>query len=329
MMIATQPMPRPTPRLATRAAAARRLTVALACALAGVGVGIGAGGRTAAADDAKRKATSDKFTKAAGEAFRDALAADQAGDLRTALGLYLKAYGISPHPSTIYNIADVQRRLQLFPDALKSYETYLALAPAADDRRDVEATIDKLARTPGTLHLLTADASDPNAVDWKSAYVLIDGEIKLRPGAAPQPQKEYGNQLGFALPIPAGTHMVDVVTPITHGHQTCRVEVGSRGACRLTAKPRIDGRLVVNASARNLSVRADAKDRLSLSGLRVELPPGKRKLIVRDRSFECRPISVDLPAGGDVQYVFVATTEYEFERCRALDVKQQRLAFAP
>jgi tetratricopeptide (TPR) repeat protein len=320
---ATRPATKPATKPATRPAAARPLALALACTLASAGTG------TASADDAKRKGTSDKFAKAAGEAFRDALTADQAGDLRTALGLYQKAYGISPHPSTVYNIADVQRRLQLFPDALKSYETYLALAPAADDRRDVEATIDKLARTPGTLYLLTADASDPNAVDWKSAYVLVDGEIKLRPGAAPQPQKEHGNQLGFALAIPAGTHIVDVVTPITHGHQTCRVEVGSRGACRLTAKPRIDGRLVVNASSRSLSVRAEFKDRLSISGSRVELPPGKRKLLVRDRSFECRPIPVELPAGGDVQYVFVATAEYEFERCRALDIKQQRLAFAP
>jgi tetratricopeptide (TPR) repeat protein len=307
--------------------AARRFVrlalLVLACALAA------AGDRAASADDAKRKGTSDKFAKAASEAFREALTADQAGDLRTALGLYLKAYGISPHPSTIYNIADVQRRLLQYADALKSYETYLALSPAADDRRDVEALIDKLARTPGTLYLVTADASDPNAVDWKSAYVLVDGELKLRPGSAPQPQKEYGGQLGFQLPLPAGVHVVDVVTPITHGHQTCRVDVGARSVCRVTAKPRVDGHLVVNASARNLAVRADAKDRQSIVGSRVELSPGKRKLLLRDRSFECRPIPVELPASGDVQYVFVSTAEYEFERCRALDIKQQRLTFAP
>lgn len=307
-----------------------RTSLALACALATAALGAGA---VSADDAAKRKATSDKFTKAASEAFHDALAADQAGDLRTALGLYQKAYGISPHPSTIYNIADVQRRLQLYADALKSYETYLALAPSADDRKDVEAMIDKLAKTPGTLHLVTVDASDPNAVDWKSAYVLIGGEVKLKPGSAPQPQKEYGNQLGFALAVPAGAYVVDVVTPITHGHQTCRVDVGGRAICRLTAKPRVDGRLVVNASERNVSVRVDPKldpkSRTSLVGSRVELPPGKHKLAVRDRSFECRPIRVELPASGDVQYVFVSTTEYEFERCRALDIKQQRLVFAP
>jgi hypothetical protein len=223
----------------------------------------------------------------------------------------------------------VQRRLQLFADALKSYETYLALSPAAGDRRDVEALIDKLAKTPGTLQLITAQPSDPNAIDWKSAYVIVAGEIKIKPGTEPQPQADLGNQIGFSIPMPGGTYMVDVITPITHGHQTCRVDVGGRGICRITAKPRVDGRLVVNASDRMLTVRADPKARGSITGQRTELPAGKHKLVVRDRSFECRAIVAELPAGGDVRYVFVSTTEYEFERCRTLDVKQHRLAFTP
>jgi hypothetical protein len=303
-------------------------TGALAGALAAAVIAL-AGARPAAADEAaKRKGTPDRFTKAAGEAFREALAADEAGNLKVALGLYQKAYAISQHPSTIYNIADVQRRLAEYAHAVKSYETYLALLPGAADRRDVEALIDKLTRSPGTLYLLTANAADPNAVDFKAAYVLVGGEIKIRPGTAPQPQPEYGGQIGFAIPMPGGVHMVDVVTPITHGYQTCHVEIGGRGICRITAKPRVDGRLVVNASDRALSVRTDPKQR-SVTGQRVELPAGKHKLIVRDRSFECRPIAVELPAGGDVQYVFVSTTEFELERCRSLDIKQHRLGFAP
>jgi hypothetical protein len=315
-----------------RSSTARNVILALATVLAGA-----APGTASAEEAAKRKSTPDKFARAAGEAFAEAVTADKADDLRTALGLYQKAYGISPHPSTIYNIADVQRRLLQYADAIKSYETYLALAPAAGDRRDVEALIDKLSRMPGTLYLVTGAASDPNAVDLKSAYVLVGGEIKLKPGATPQPQKEWGGQSGFAIPMAAGTYRVDVITPITHGHQTCRVDVGGRGFCRVTAKPRIDGRLVVNASDRNLTVRVDLrgdprgdpKDRKSITGQRIELPAGKRKLLVRDRSYECRPIAAQLPAGGDVQYVFVSTAEFEFERCRALDVKQQRLVFAP
>jgi tetratricopeptide (TPR) repeat protein len=279
-------------------------------------------------DPAKRKATPDRFVKAAGEAFVQAVEADKAGDLKTALGLYQKAYAISPHPSTIYNIADVQRRLLLYADALKSYETYLALAPNAADRKDVEAAIDKIGKTPGTLLVGTVEPSDPDAVDFKNAYVLVDGEVKIKPGTAPRPIKEWGGRIGFMIPVPGGTHVVDVVTAITHGHQTCNVAVGDEGYCLLKAKPRIDGRLVVNSSERNLSVRTEPKAR-TIVGQRVEIPAGKHRLLVRDRSFECAPVAVTIPGGGDVQLVFLSTPDYEFERCRSIDVKQQRLTFAP
>lgn len=297
----------------------------LAAALAG----LGAIAAPAAADDpAKRKATPDKFVKAAGEAFVQAVEADKAGDLKTALGLYQKAYAISPHPSTIYNIADVQRRLLEYAAALKSYETYLALAPGAADRKDVEAVIDKINKTPGTLLVGTVEVSDPDAVDFKNAYVLVDGEVKIKPGTAPQPIKEWGGRIGFKIPVPGGKHVVDVVTAITHGHQTCNVAVGDEGYCMVKAKPRIDGRLVVNSSERSFSVRTEPKGK-SIVGQRVELPAGKHRLLVRDRSFECALVAVTIPAGGDVQLVFLSTPEYEFERCRSIDVKQQRLTFAP
>ena len=279
-------------------------------------------------DAAKRKATPDKFAKAAGESFAAAVAADKAGDLKTALGLYQKAYAISPHPSTIYNIADVQRRLLLLAEALKSYETYLALAPSAGDRKDVEAAIDKISKTPGTLLLGTGAASDPNAVDWKSAYVLVDGEVKVKPGTAPQQLRDWGGQVGFVIPVASGVHVVDVVTAITHGHQVCRAPVGGQGFCSVSAKPRVDGRLVVNSSERTLAVRVEPKGK-SIVGQRVDVPAGKHRLLVRDRSYECRPIAVEVPSGGDVQLVFLSTPDYELERCRAIDVKQARLTFAP
>ncbi len=141
---------------------ARRITLALVLGLAGSG--------PASADDAaKRKGTPDKFAKAAGEAFLEAVTADKAGDLKTALGLYQKAYGISPHPSTIYNIADVQRRLNLIPLALKSYETYLAIAPTASDKKDVEATIARLQATPGMLWVSSTPPSDSRSIDLTDA----------------------------------------------------------------------------------------------------------------------------------------------------------------
>lgn len=278
----------------------------------------------AAADaPAKRKVAPDKFAQAAGEAFAAAVKADRAGDLRTALGLYKKAYEISPHASTVYNIADVQRRLSNHADALKHYRAYLVMTPAASDRRDVEALADKLAKLPGTLVVMTEDASNPKAIDWKSAYVLVDGAIKLKPGTAPA---MHHGRSGYEIAVPGGSHVVDVVTPITHGQRTCHVDVGGRTNCIITADPRIDGHLVASTNNRDLDVRAERGGR-AIDGKRVDLAPGNYKLLVRDRSFHCAPIPVEVPGGADVLYVYAGTSEYKFERCRTLTITQQRLRF--
>jgi len=277
---------------------------------------------TASAD---RKAPPDKFTKAASEAFAEATAADQKGDLRTALGLYQKAWEISPHPSTIYNIGDVQRRLGDVTAAIKAFETYLALAPGASDRKDIEALLDKLARTPGTLVIKTGPASDPNAIDFKGAYILVDGEIRARPGA--QVKLDRDNRPIVELEVRTGSHVVDVVTALTFGSRKCKVGPNGREDCLLTAKPRIDGRVVISEGAQ-VGVTAKPKgDRLA--GKRFELPPGRHRLLVRDRWFECPPLLVEAPAGGSaVAYVFLGSDEWSrFERCRKLDIKQHKLAF--
>lgn len=285
----------------------------------------------AIADDAVRKTTPDKFVKAAGEAFRAAVAADKAGDLRDALGLYQKAFAISPHPSTAYNIADVQRRLNMLPQALKSYEIYLAIAPTAADKAQVEALIDKLGKTPGMLWVSTSPPSDPQAIDLNDAYILIDGEIKKQPGveihAGP-----YNFREGFGVDIRAGEHVVDVVTPVSFGSAICKFGPGENRECSVRAPPRSDGSVVFNSNERSVEVRVPAKAsrRNEAREVRFVLPAGKQRLEVRDRSFECNTIPVEVPKGGDVAYVFVATTEHDrLERCRTLKVVQHKLHFAP
>ncbi|MDQ3369882.1 MAG: hypothetical protein M3680_31070 [Myxococcota bacterium] len=276
---------------------------------------------------AKRKSSPDKFTKAAGDAFAAALAADQANDLRAALGLYQKAYAISAHPSTIYNIADVQRRLSQLTAAIKSYETYLVLSPASGDRAEVEALIDKLRTTPGTIYVLTSEPSDPRAVDLAGAYVLVDGEIRRKPGPLPPPGP--GQRGVIELSVPPGKHTVDVVTPVTYGTVGCEVGPGATTQCHIRADPRIDGSAIVSASARAFQVRREPRDRTLLYH-RFELARGRHKLALKDRSYECSPLVLEVAGGNTVAYVFVSSTEYDgLQRCRTLDVKQQRLTFAP
>ncbi|MEO7092508.1 MAG: tetratricopeptide repeat protein [Polyangiales bacterium] len=282
-------------------------------------------------DDAVRKGTPDKFVKAAGEAFRAAVAADKSGDLNAALGLYQKAFAISPHPSTAYNIADVQRRLNQLPAALKSYAIYLAIAPTAADKVQVEALIDKLDKTPGMLWVSTAPPSDPEAIDLDDAYILIDGEIKKQPGveihAGP-----FGFREGFGVDIRSGEHVVDVVTAVSFGSAICKFGPGENRECSVRAPPRTDGSVVFNSNERSIEVRVPAKSnrRNAAREVRFVLPAGKQRLELRDRNYECATIPIEVPKGGDVAYTFVSTTEHDrLERCRSVKLVQHKLHFAP
>lgn len=292
------------------------------------GAGGGAGGGAVGA--AKRKASPDKFAKAAGEAFAAAVTADQANDLRTALGLYQKAYGISPHPSTVYNIADVQRRLADLPLAIKSYETYLLLSPNARDRADVEALLEQLRRTPGTLLVHTGPASNPKSIDLPAAYVLVSGRIEKKPGPLAKPKTKTSEGPAIELFVPAGEHIIDLVTPLTYGRKECRVQPGAVTRCEVLAAPRIDGAAIVSGDRPFRAHRNADRRTKNLVGERFELPAGRHKLGLRDRSYECAPIVLDVSGANTVAYAYVSSPEYDgLQRCRTLDTKQHRLQFDP
>jgi len=269
----------------------------------------------------------DMYTKPAGEAFTAAAAADAAGDLRTALGLYQKAHAISPHPSTIYNIADVQRRLGNLESAIKSFETYLAMAPDASDRAKVEKTLDELYQTPGTLFIITVEASNPEALDLPAAYAIVNGKIEKKPG--PVGTHKIRKIPVIELSVPPGEHVVDLVTPLTYATRECEVGPGEQTWCELHAQPRIDGNVVVSATNRQIDVKQDRRSKDVVFN-RFELPAGKHRMLVIDRNYGCAPLTIE-PAGANaVSYTFLRATEYErLKRCRALDIKQHKLQFEP
>ena len=280
----------------------------------------------AAHAETKTKRAPDKFTKAAGDAFTAAAEADGKGDLRTALALYEKAHAISPHPSTIYNIADVQRRLSLIKAAIRSYETYVAMAPDAKDRAEVDALLEQLAKTPGTLVIFTSPVTDRESIDLASAFILVDGDIKKRPG--PVPTLKPRDRPEIHLQLPPGEHVVDAVLPLTYATRACDVEPGTQRFCQLEAEPRIDGNVVVSAKTRRFEVLADRRGK-QLVYKRFELSAGKHRLLVKDRSYGCAPLPIDA-TGNSVSYAFIETTEFDgYKRCRTLDIKQHRLQFDP
>jgi len=282
---------------------------------------------------AKRKTAPDKFVKAAGEAFGAAYTADQNGDLPTALGLYQKAFAISPHPSTAYNIADIQRRLGRLTDAIRSFELYLALSPDAADRKGVEALVDQLAASPGSVFVMSGSPSDPKSIDLKTAYLLFDGKILVKPGTSPTTAVDGGPNLGFELDLPPGRYVMEAVTPLTYGMSTCIVRPGERRVCSIGAPPRTDGAVVISSDDRQLLVVADRTEQRQASSRvhkRFEHPPGRSRLLIRDHGFECAPLTFEVPKNGDVAYAFVRVVEPGSRpRCRTLDITKHRLRFDP
>ncbi|MBA3499432.1 MAG: hypothetical protein M4D80_34685 [Myxococcota bacterium] len=277
--------------------------------------------------ESKTKRVPDKFTKAAGDAFAAATEMDGKGDLRAALALYEKAHAISPHPSTIYNVADVQRRLVLLSQAIRSYETYLAMTPDAKDRAEVEALIGQLSVTPGKLIIATGDVTDRDSIDLAAAFVLVDGEIKKRPG--PVPTMKPRDRPEIHLQISPGEHVVDLVTPLTYASSECSLDPGGQRFCVLKAEPRIDGNAVVSAKNRRIDVVQERNGK-DLVYKRFELPAGKHRLLVEDRSYGCAPLPIEAAGGNTVSYAFINTDEWDgYKRCRTLDIKQHRLQFEP
>ena len=292
-----------------------------------------AGAATAKPEAAKRKAAPDKFVKAAGEAFGAAFTADQGGDLVTALALYEKAFAISPHPSTAYNTGDVQRRLGKLTDAIRSFELYLALSPDAADRKAVEALIDQLATTPSSLFVMSGPPSNLRSIDLKTAYVLLDGKIAVKPGTPTTTAVDGGPNLGVELEVLPGRYVLEVVTPLTYGMSTCVVGPGERRVCLIGAPPRLDGAVVISSDDRNLLVVADRAEKRHADSRvykRFEHPPGRSRLLIRDHDYECPPLALDVPKNGDVAYAFVRVVEPGSRpRCRTLDITKHRLRFDP
>ncbi|MGE3763856.1 MAG: tetratricopeptide repeat protein [Kofleriaceae bacterium] len=271
----------------------------------------------------------DKFAKAAGDAFKAALAADEANDLPTALGLYQKAFAISPHPSTAYNIADVFRRQGKLTDAIEYFEIFLALSPSSKDAKDVEVLIAKMWATPAVLELESGPPSDPRSVDLASAYVLVNGEIVKRAGE-PAGFDPRTNAPRVELQVPAGLEQtVDVITPLSFGSVRCRLPPGEKRDCDIRMEPRIDGSLVVSSNDERGDVDLRIAPKQDVSRGRVKVPAGRQRFEVRDRSLECpTSVTVDVPKGNDVAYVFIeAQGTWFYQRCRAYKVKQHKLTF--
>lgn len=241
-----------------------------------------------------------RLSKAAGDAFTAAQKADAAGDLDLAVKHYRRAHAIAPHADTMFNIADAQRRAKDYDHAITSYETYLELTPDAADRKAIEKLVRELRAIPGTLEI---ESDEPDG------QVFVDGKYV---GLAP-----------IKVEVASGTHQIDVITPITYGHMACPVSAGGRRDCRVGAKPREDGNVVISGSwilgGRSWPV---GDQRFEVRG-RFTARPGRYELDLGTN--QCGPVVLDVKAGDDLTYAYVTLTEPKGGGCRRFELAQQQV----
>jgi hypothetical protein len=274
-----------------------------------------------------RKPVPGKFERAAGEAFARAVAEEDRGQLGFAIEQYEASLDIAMHPSTVYNLAGVQARHGKLRDAIVSYEMYLALAPNAPDRKQVLDTLAALRARPSTVWIHARNEADPAALDLSVAYILVDGDIISRPGTI---KRGGGSKQGIQAKVGFGAHTIDVVTAVTSFHRSVTTTYGDALDVDVYGRPKRESNVVLHAPKFTVAVPGVE---INSYGSRFAVPPGRRRVKLQDREFECAPIELDVPSGDSVLYLRVAPTELQTlrydnpERCRTLSVTKRVLAF--
>lgn len=260
--------------------------------------------------DRKSAPPPDKLTEAAGEAFAKAKEADDKGKLDEAARLYRKAFAISPHPYCMYNLGDVLRRKKDIKGAIDSFKKYLELDPQAKDRSEVEKLIAELDAMPGTMIIEHEEGS--------RAQIFINGE--------PVKATKAGGK-DMEVELPAGDYSVDLFTAISHVNDRCQVYRGSKRACRLRPKPRVDGNLVISgpASLSRISMGRSGRPTIQIKS-RFYLDPGRHQIYVTSSDErQCKPLDIEVAAGSVVTYVYAETpAKWPDRRGDCVDVKFKR-----
>ncbi len=251
---------------------------------------------------AKRKPALEPYSVESLAKFVNAVIEDKAGDLSTAEHIYRQLLD-DGHPSTLYNLADIKRRLEHYPQAVEFYKKYLALAPHAPDRKEVENLIQLIETRPP---VVVIDGDDIDAV------VLIDGKL-----VGPSP---------YLWMATVGRHATDRIGPKSYARKT--FSVFARGTQHLHMKyEEADGNVVLAAGPTlHLAGKWEDNGITYLLPGRITLPPGRYETYVKSDKHACNPISFEVPKGDDITYVYIDVKPGEVsERCTPLMAKQQTI----
>lgn len=258
--------------------------------------------RPAKPSPAKRKFATEKYSFKSLTSFVEAIIADKAGDLGTALDKY-RRIADDKHPSTLYNLADVQRRLEHYPQAVEYYKKYLELAPNAPDRKEVERLIATIETRP---FVAVIDGEDMDAV------ILVDGAL-IGPSPAIVKPKE-------------GPHVADRIGPRTYRHQIFSAHASGNEHVQMKYEE-AEGNVVLTGSwgLRLAGEWEEAGTKYVLPG-RFTLAPGRYETYVKSSKHACNKIAFDVARGDELTYVYVDVAPGDTGTfCKDLFVKVQKI----
>jgi tetratricopeptide (TPR) repeat protein len=260
---------------------------------------------------AKRKPPPEGFPAEAIEPFVDAILADKAGNLGTAQRRYQDANRISDQAATHYNIADVQRRMERWKQAIESYKKYLALAPEAPDRAEIERLIAQLQARPGTAVI---DGDEPDAL------VFVDGKL-----VGPSP---------VVLQLPDGRHTADRITLTGHSSRSFEMKPATNEHVRASLMREEGGNVILSGNLRFSGSWRDNGNEYRLPG-RIALPPGRHTTYVIAPDRTCSPLVFDAPKPDELVYVFIEAAPEppagapRQRGCIPIQVRQAKVRFPP
>jgi tetratricopeptide (TPR) repeat protein len=256
----------------------------------------------------RRKPPTSKYAPESIAPFVKAVIADKAGDLPLALRRYQEANRLSEQPHTHYNIADVQRRMERWKQALESYRKYLALAPDAPDRAEVERLIAQIEKRPGTAVI---DGEEPGAI------VFVDGKL-----IGPSP---------VVIQLADGRHTTDRITPTGHAQRSFEMKPATSEHVRLNPYREEPGNVILTGNLRFSGSWRDEDREYRLPG-RMELPPGRHTTYLMDRDRACSPLAFDAPRPDELVYVYVEAGEpvqRGTRSCLPIKITQTKVRFPP
>ena len=107
------------------------------------------------------------------------------GEFDEALRDFKEGYRLKEDPVFLFNIAQCQKALQLRPDAIRSYKTYLRRRPGAPNRADVELKIAALERDEAEAAARPKNEPKPEAPIAKPDPMPVAVVVASRPQPTP------------------------------------------------------------------------------------------------------------------------------------------------